>query len=125
MRQLPVSMVSQPWAPATQGELTVLFLLVALVWAGVVWAGATTLPACLQAKYDIGYGANNMCMAQPPSLPCRFDNCDGNPSNGCETNLNTDVANCGACNTAATPVSNAAAPACVNGQPGLGTCNTG
>jgi hypothetical protein len=54
----------------------------------------------------------------------RFGNCDGNPSNGCEVNLNTSVANCGACNTPAAPFANAAA-ACVNGVRALGTCNQG
>ncbi|MDB4968310.1 MAG: Tryptophan synthase alpha chain [Myxococcales bacterium] len=29
-----------------------------------------------------------------------FGNCDNNPSTGCETNLNNDVANCGACGAA-------------------------
>lgn len=33
-----------------------------------------------------------------PSCSSGFDSCDGNPVNGCETQLNT-LANCGACNT--------------------------
>jgi hypothetical protein len=66
----------------------------------------------------------NKQLAYLPSYPFRFGNCDGRPGNGCETNLNTDPSNCGACNTSATPFSNAA-PACMDGQPALGTCNEG
>jgi hypothetical protein len=55
---------------------------------------------------------------------CRFRNCDGDASNGCEVDLNTSPANCGACNTPAAPFPNAAA-ACVNGVRALGTCNPG
>jgi hypothetical protein len=32
-----------------------------------------------------------------------FANCDGNPMNGCEVNLNSDTANCGACSTPGAP----------------------
>jgi hypothetical protein len=63
------------------------------------------------------------------TLPClpvlrRFGNCDGVASNGCEVNLNTSVANCGACDKPAAPFPNAAA-ACMNGARALGTCNPG
>jgi hypothetical protein len=73
-----------------------------------------------QQTVDMG----STCTAPVPSYLCRFGDCDGIASNGCEANLNTDAANCGACKTAATPFANAAA-ACDNGQPALGTCNTG
>jgi hypothetical protein len=67
----------------------------------------------------------NQCM--PPALSyacCRFDNCDGIQANGCEANLNTDVAHCGTCRTAAVALNNSQ-PACVGGQPALGTCLEG
>ncbi|MBL8604041.1 MAG: hypothetical protein JNK72_19090 [Myxococcales bacterium] len=51
-----------------------------------------------------------------------FGDCDGNAANGCETQLGTDVANCGACmNRCATPANGA--PVCANGSCGLGTCS--
>jgi hypothetical protein len=67
---------------------------------------------------------SNIRMTHVLSYTCRFRDCDGIASNGCEADLKTDAANCGTCNTAATPFANAVA-ACVNGQPALGTCNTG
>jgi hypothetical protein len=117
MQQQPVSMANQPWAPAKQGRLAMLFWLAALCVCAPPQGG---LVSC---RDRIGYAAN-ICMARAPCYPCRFDNCDGDPSNGCEVNLNTDAAHCGECRHPATPFNNSAA-ACVNGQSALGTCNTG
>jgi hypothetical protein len=33
-----------------------------------------------------------------PTCAAGFDSCDGNPQNGCETNIGTSLMNCGACN---------------------------
>jgi hypothetical protein len=52
-----------------------------------------------------------------------FGDCDGNPSNGCETDLNTAVANCGRCGGACS-LSNATA-ACSAGACTVAACNTG
>ncbi len=41
-----------------------------------------------------------------------YDDCDGNPANGCEVNLNTDGNNCGVCGHS-----------CCGGTCGNGTCN--
>ncbi len=40
-----------------------------------------------------------VCNGQPSVCSCQsgFANCDGSPSNGCETDINTDLNNCGAC----------------------------
>ena len=51
-----------------------------------------------------------------------FRDCDGNPLNGCETNITT-ASNCGACGVACGAAANAA-PSCAAGACGL-TCNTG
>jgi hypothetical protein len=32
-----------------------------------------------------------------PTCAAGFGDCDGNPNNGCEANLSTDLANCGSC----------------------------
>jgi hypothetical protein len=37
-----------------------------------------------------------------PSCSAGYADCDGNPTNGCETNLNTSTGNCGACGTQCT-----------------------
>ena len=52
-----------------------------------------------------------------------YANCDSNAANGCETNLQTDVGNCGACgNTCNFPNATAV---CMGGTCALGTCNRG
>ena len=44
---------------------------------------------------------NKGCIA-PEEVSCDpgYADCDGNPANGCETNLDTDTGNCGSCGTA-------------------------
>ncbi|MFO0624782.1 MAG: hypothetical protein U0325_04135 [Polyangiales bacterium] len=50
--------------------------------------------------------------------------CDGDPTNGCETNTRTSTAHCGMCgNRCATPANGS--PACTNGTCGIGRCNDG
>ncbi len=49
--------------------------------------------------------------------------CDGNTANGCETNTQTNVNHCGACNNVCN-LANATA-ACVNGVCVIGSCNVG
>jgi hypothetical protein len=51
-----------------------------------------------------------------------FANCDGNPSNGCEVNLNTDVNHCGGCNLACNRSNGTAS--CAAGVCRI-TCNAG
>ena len=52
-----------------------------------------------------------------------FADCDGNPANGCEVNLNTDVANCGRCRNACSR-NNVPSPTCNAGVCG-GACAAG
>ncbi len=52
-----------------------------------------------------------------------FKNCDGDPANGCETNLQDDPANCGACGV--TCVTPHATPACDMGTCAVATCDSG
>ncbi len=52
-----------------------------------------------------------------------YGDCDANPANGCETDLNASPANCGACASACT-AQNATA-SCVAGRCGVGVCNAG
>ncbi|MDO9022186.1 MAG: hypothetical protein Q7V43_34985, partial [Myxococcales bacterium] len=44
-----------------------------------------------------------------------FADCDGNPANGCEVNLNTDNANCGRCSVTGNPATCAAGQVCTSG----------
>ncbi len=52
-----------------------------------------------------------------------FGDCDINPANGCETDLNASAANCGACGSACA-AQNATA-SCVAGRCAVGACNMG
>src|SRR5207247_1511466 len=52
-----------------------------------------------------------------------FANCDGNATNGCETNTGTDVSNCGGCGIVCPPRANATAT-CTAGSCGF-VCNAG
>jgi hypothetical protein len=57
------------------------------------------------------------------SCPTGKQDCDGNPNNGCETNLDTDPNNCGFCGNKCN-LANATAT-CTNGQCAVATCNAG
>ena len=49
------------------------------------------------------YNGSGVCQAgalKVESCNSGFENCDGEPKNGCETNLNSDSGNCGACGNA-------------------------
>jgi hypothetical protein len=63
------------------------------------------------------------------SCSAGFADCDGDPSNGCEANLNTDLANCGACGRGCS-ATNVATKTCAGGlctsscNGGFGNCTT-
>jgi hypothetical protein len=69
------------------------------------WGGATNCPAVA--------GADSYCSAGSCEWDCQldYDDCDGNPDNGCEAHLNTDSNNCGSCGHS-----------CCGGTCGDGTC---
>ncbi|MDI1452197.1 hypothetical protein QHF85_49610, partial [Polyangium sp. 6x1] len=70
--------------------------------------------------------ATEACMGGacvPAACTAPFGNCDQIPGNGCETDLQTTLAHCGACN-AACDLANAA-ESCVSGACTLGACNSG
>jgi hypothetical protein len=52
-----------------------------------------------------------------------FGNCDGDPTNGCEVNMNTDVNNCGACGHVCNVPNGTAG--CSNGFCIVARCNSG
>lgn len=53
--------------------------------------------------------------ACPGACPTGFADCDNDPSNGCETNIATDAANCGACGAACGAANTKAPPTCDQG----------
>ncbi len=57
------------------------------------------------------------------SCAAGWGNCDNNPANGCETNLGTTVAACGACGRACSLAN--ATPACMGGQCAVASCAAG
>ncbi len=52
-----------------------------------------------------------------------FGNCDGNAANGCETDLRTDVGNCGTCSNRCAPANGVGT--CSAGVCGIARCNVG
>lgn len=52
-----------------------------------------------------------------------YGNCDGNATNGCETNLNTSLSNCGSCGNVCSPAN--ATPGCVAGSCTIVSCSAG
>ena len=69
------------------------------------WQTATNCPAVA--------GATSYCSASACTFDCNldYDDCDDNPANGCEVNLDTDANNCGQCGHS-----------CCGGTCGSGTC---
>lgn len=69
------------------------------------WGSASSCPAVA--------GATSFCSASACTFDCNldFDDCDGNPANGCEVNLNTNANHCGQCGHS-----------CCGGACGSGTC---
>jgi hypothetical protein len=69
-------------------------------------------PGCTKGQCGVG-----SCLAN-------FADCDGDPTNGCETNILTDLKNCGTCGKGCGMVANASA-SCTNGQCVIAQCNQG
>jgi hypothetical protein len=65
---------------------------------------------------------NSACSVASCTVP--FQNCDGNVANGCESNSQTDVKNCGKCGLICPALANAT-PGCAAGACGIGACNAG
>jgi hypothetical protein len=58
-----------------------------------------------------------------PTCVTGYGDCDLRPESGCETSINQDSLNCGACGMACP--SNGGTPLCVAGKCGLSSCNSG
>lgn len=86
---------------------------------------AATCAACALDHVDtVGCSAQGQCSA----LACvtGWGDCDGNAANGCESNLLTDVDNCGLCGTACAQTRSGCGPVpCVNGACRILECMPG
>ncbi len=71
-------------------------------------------------------GGTGACAAGACTITCAagLANCDGMAANGCETSLNTDALNCGACGNRCASVGDGAASVCTAGRCSL-ACATG
>jgi len=78
---------------------------------GFACSGDNATPSCFQGACDIS------CLTG-------FGNCDGNPGNGCEVDLSSNVAHCGACNSGCT-ASAGNTPYCAGSMCGETTCAPG
>jgi hypothetical protein len=74
--------------------------------------GANSSATCAAGK------CNNHCATG-------YDDCDGNPANGCEANLFADPANCGMCGSSCLGLANATSGHCSNGMCAIGACKDG
>lgn len=91
--------------------------------------GGCTKVCSTAASAHVDSGGNQ-CLSGVcnPSCASLYDDCDGNPMNGCEKTVAADVANCGACNVTCGTANTTAAPSCSSGkcswqcQPGFGAC---
>src|SRR5439155_977554 len=78
---------------------------------------ANAMPICLVGMCSISSCNNG------------YKNCDGNIANGCETNVASDLNNCGGCGKVCMGMGQNAVAACVNGacslscNPGYGNCD--
>lgn len=72
---------------------------------------------------EAGLGACIAGLCRADSCRPGFGDCNGDPRDGCETDLRTDVTHCGACGSACPTPRNAAA-ICQGGVCGLGPCLT-
>ena len=68
-------------------------------------------------------GESATTFACAPTCGSGFADCDLDPSNGCETNLNTDSTHCGTCGFACP--ANGGTPRCQAGACGVSACNQG
>jgi len=70
---------------------------------------------------------SSVCQGGACQLACQphFDNCDNNPSNGCEVSLSSDPDNCNACGAPCPLRPNEAERACVNSICQIGACKPG
>jgi hypothetical protein len=81
---------------------------------------------CAIANAIVGCGPPQNGMSGCYIRACNFgfDDCDGNPANGCETNVSADVKNCGACGMVCPAVPHATV-GCVNASCVLTMCTVG
>ena len=70
--------------------------------------------ACTTACATV-VNASATCTSSECGFTCRagFSNCDANPTNGCETDIDSDNANCGTCGNVCSPLSGG--PSCSGG----------
>lgn len=73
-----------------------------------------------QCVGSAGSSENDACL---PKCIAGYADCDLNPNNGCETDINTDSVNCGACGKACS--AQGGTPRCAGGLCGVSSCNPG
>ncbi|NQU78103.1 Ig-like domain-containing protein [Candidatus Falkowbacteria bacterium] len=78
---------------------------------------------CDLTKHDPDWGAWGTC--QVASCSAGYADCNNNPADGCEVNLNTNLSNCGTCGKVCPgPPSGGGSATCASGQCGI-NCNAG
>src|SRR5439155_16862468 len=82
--------------------------------------------ACGKTCGPVAQGTTSCQMGACAIAMCQtgFASCDSDATNGCETDLQGNVKNCGGCGTVCKDPTNASA-GCSRGTCGVGTCNAG
>jgi hypothetical protein len=106
--------VRPPWAIRISGGMLMNRPIIALAFL----ASLLLLPTSSIASQAGTLGSDQAVRCNPP-----YADCDGRANNGCETNTQTDVNNCGACGTRCSLPN--ATSACVNSSCQVSACSAG
>lgn len=75
---------------------------------------------CSLQNADSLCAPNGDCVIATCTRP--YEDCDGQPENGCEVNLDNDVDHCGSCTAKPCELPNVQNPACSRGRCAIGKC---
>ena len=83
--------------------------------------------ACGQQCAELPHVGTTSCVAGRCAIVCELGwaDCDADPSNGCEVDVENDPANCGACAVDCMAVANASESSCVAGLCEINSCEAG
>jgi hypothetical protein len=82
--------------------------------------GSPSCVPCALQHADVLCAPSGACVIATCTDP--YEDCDGNPANGCEVNLDSDPKFCGSCNADPCDLPNVERQACSRGSCAIGKC---